>query len=177
MRVRGPPFSIAERRGPTMWTTVTNPAWLKSETERLATRLGSTHSDVLFLSRIVDDGSIDEACLARLADFLAQAITDEAIQIGVRLSIDSMVAAGIIARVEDASAELHTVRCGRIGGPKARVQEFPDRHAALTVADAILSSPRCPSDIWLRIESAGGIVWETAEIQRALAVRAPVHAD
>jgi hypothetical protein len=160
-----------------MWPTVTNPAWLKPETEGLAKRLGSAHSDALFFTRIVDDGSVDEACLARLADFLARAITDEAVQIAKRLSMDCIAAAGIVARAEDASAELHTLRCGRVGGPEAREQKFPDRHEALAVADAILSSPRCPADIWLRMESAGGIVWETAEIRRALAVRAPVRAD
>jgi len=160
-----------------MWPALSNPDWLRPETEGLAARLGRAHADVLFFTGILDAGSIDEACLGRVTEFLSRAITDDAVQIALRLSMDCIQTIGVDAAAEDANPESHTLHCARIGRPKADPQQCRDRKEALAIAHTILSSPQCPADIWVRIESAGGLAWETAEIRQALAMRATVHAS
>ena len=158
-----------------MWPTLSSPDWLKHQTNKLAAQLGGDHSDVVFLSKIVDTGRIDDACLRRVTDFVSLATTSHAADIALRLSTDCIQTATAMAAAEDINSGPHTLYCGRMGGRESRPQPYRDRKEALGVADAILRSPRCPSDIWLRMEGPGAVVWDAVGIREALAMRAPIQ--
>src|SRR5262245_22704369 len=107
-----------------MWPTLSSPDWLKHQTNALAGRLGGDHSDVVFLSRIVDTGRIDDACLRRVTEFASLAITSHAAEIALRLSTDCIQAATAIAAAEDANSGPHTLYCGRTGGRESSPKQY-----------------------------------------------------
>src|SRR5262245_5701701 len=158
-----------------MWPTLSSPDWLKHQNSNLAVQLGDGHSDVVFLSKIVDTGHIDDACLRRVTDFVSLAITRRAADVALRLSTDCIETAVAMVVAEDVDSGPHALYCGRMGGRESSPHQYRDRKEALAAADAILRSPRCPPDIWLRMEGPGALVWDTAGIREALAMRAPLQ--
>jgi hypothetical protein len=153
------------------WPTLNVPDWLRPRTDDLA-RLGELHPDVRFFRAILDAGRIDESVMDSLSKFIASAETHEAAQMATELSRDCLQAVALVAASQDMLSGPHTLYCGKGTLADAFPKPCRTRTEALGTAEAILKSPSCPKDIWLRIEGPNGLSWDTTQIRTVLATRA-----
>lgn len=154
------------------WPALDMPDWVMRETTDIALELGPSHPDVVFFrQQILTFGVIDEACVDRLTGFIVEAQTRTATNMAIRLSTECIKAAGAMAAWHDDNSGPVTFSCGRSSLADAFPRPCQNRTEALGIADAILRSPVCPTDIWLRIEGPDGVDWNTRKIREVLATR------
>jgi hypothetical protein len=154
------------------WPTCDVPNWLMRETADLALELGPSHPDVVFFrQQVLTFGVIDEACLDRVTAFIEKAQTRTATNMAIRLSTECIKAGAAVAAHHDDNSGPHTFSCGRRSLTDAFPQPCRNRTEALGIAAAMLRSPVCPTDIWLRIQGPDGVDWDTRKIREILATR------
>jgi len=153
------------------WPALNLPDWLPTKTEELARQLGHTHPDVLFFRDLLKVGRLEDTTIDRVTSFIAASETLEASQMAIDFSNECILAAGLVAESMDSLPTPHVLHCGRGSLGDAFPQPCRNRFEAIKIAKALLSSPNCPADIWLRLEGPDGTTMDTAAIRLEIKTR------